>query len=91
MSEPVEVEQWILLIYEGMQRFNRQTVRQMITDFVKGCVDVGKTLQASSTGRNHTKDLIGIKINHEPAHVKWESGHGIIAHVSRLATYLFEG
>jgi hypothetical protein len=63
----------------------------MIRGFVEGCKAVGKTLRARSTGRNHTKDLIGIKINPEPALVRWESGQGIIAHVSRLTAYFFDG
>jgi hypothetical protein len=91
MSEPVEIPNWLLLIYESVQRFNRQSLDRMIMDFVKGCGAVGKTFQVSSTGRNHTKDLIGIKINPEPALVRRESGHGIIAHVSRLTAYLADG
>jgi hypothetical protein len=87
MSEPVEIPNWLLFIYESQLRFRQPSVKQMITDFVKGCVAVGKTFQASSTGHHHTKDLIGIRINPEPALVKRESGQGIIARVSRLAAY----
>ena len=87
MFEPVEIPNWLLLIYENTRHFNQRSARNMITDFVKGCVAVGKTLQVSSTCCcNHTKDLIGIKINAEPALVRWESGQGNnIARVSRLA------
>jgi hypothetical protein len=91
MSEPVEVANWVLIIYESMRHFNRRSAGQMIGSFVDGCVAVGKPLQASSTSRNHIKDEIGIKINSEPALMKWESGQGIIAHVSRLAAYLVDG
>ena len=85
MFEPVDIANWLLVIYESTRRFNQRSVGQMIKCFVEGCEAVGKTLRASSTGRNHTKDLIGIKINPKPALVRWESGQGIIAHVSLLA------
>jgi eukaryotic translation initiation factor 2C len=91
MSEPVKVANWLLIIYERKSRFNEQTAGQMIRDFVDGCVAVGRTSQVSSTGRNDTKDQIGIKINPEPVLVSWESGQGIIAHVSRFAAYLVCG
>jgi hypothetical protein len=51
----------------------------MAADFVKGCGAVGNTFQVSSTGRSHTKDLLGIKIKPEPALVRRGSGQGIIA------------
>jgi hypothetical protein len=87
MFEPVEVSNWLLLIYEATRHFNEQSAGRMITDFVKGCVAVGKTLQASSTKRNHTKGLIGIKIAPKPAVRRWESGQGNIARVSRLSAF----
>jgi eukaryotic translation initiation factor 2C len=90
MSEPVEVPNWLVIIYESQGRFNPHSVERMIVDFVRGCVAVGKTFQASSTGHHHTKDLIGIRINPKPALKRWESGQGVIAHVSRLAAYLVD-
>jgi hypothetical protein len=83
MYEPVEVPNWLLLVYESHNRFNQESVEQIVEDFVKGCEAVGETLQASSTGHNYTKDLIGIKINPEPAFVRREAGQGFIARVSR--------
>jgi hypothetical protein len=91
MSEPVEVPNWLLLIYESEPRSRKQYVEHMIADFVRGCGAVGETFQASSPGHHHTKDLIGIKITPKPALVKRESGHGIIARVSRLVAYLVDG
>jgi hypothetical protein len=90
MSEPVEVPNWLLLIYESLPRFRPQSVENMITGFVRGCGAVGKAFQASSTDHHHTKDLIGIQINPEPALKKWVSGQGVIARVSRLAAYLVD-
>ena len=87
MSEPVEIPNWILLIYQNLSRFNQGSVEQMIADFVRGCGAVGKTFKTSSTGHNYTKTLIGIKIKPKPALVKQENAHGNIAHVSRLAAY----
>ena len=52
MSEPVEIPNWLLVIYEGTRRFNQRSVGQMIRSFVEACVAVGKALQTSSTGRN---------------------------------------
>ena len=87
MFEPVEVRNWLLLVYESRRHLDPRSIKQVIAGFVRGCLAVGKTFQASSTGRNYTKDQIGIRINHEPAVVRQESGHGIIARVSRLAAY----
>ena len=64
--------------YGSVPRSNQRSVEQMIADFVRGCRAVGKTFQASSTG-HHPKYLIGIKINLEPALVRRDSGHEIIA------------
>jgi hypothetical protein len=91
MSEPVEVPNWLLLVYESAPRFNQRSVEQMISGFVTGCGAVGKTFQASSTGYHYTKDLIGIRINPKPTLMRRESGHGIIARVSRLAACLVDG
>lgn len=44
MFESVEVPNWLLLVYERSQRFNREAVDQMVDGFVRGCVAVGKTL-----------------------------------------------
>ena len=84
MSEPVEIPNWLLIIYESTRHFNQRSARNMITDFVKGCKAVGKMFQASSTCCNHTKDPKGIKINAEPVLVRWADGQGNIAHVSCL-------
>lgn len=43
MSEPVEIPNWFLIVYERWQRSKESSVKQMIADFVKGCVAVGKT------------------------------------------------
>jgi hypothetical protein len=91
MSEPVEIPNWVLLIYESQRHSNPQRVDRMIVDFVRGCGAVGKTSQANSTSRNRTKDIIGIRINHKPVVKRWESGQGIIARVSCLAAYLIDG
>jgi hypothetical protein len=91
MFKPVEVPNWLLLIYESSRRFNLRSVEQMIGGFVRGCGAVGKSFQASLTGHHHTKDLTGIRINSKPALRSWESGQGIIASVSRLAAYLIDG
>lgn len=91
MFEPVEVPNWLLLIYESSRHFNQRAVEQMITGFVRGCGAVGKTLQASLTGHYHTKNVIGIRISPKPVVRRWESGQGIIARVSRLAAYLIDG
>jgi hypothetical protein len=91
MSEPVEIPNWLLLVYQSPHRFDQRSVERMIADFVRGCEAVGKTFKASSTGHNHTKDLIGIRINPKPALVKPESAHGNIAHVSHLAAYFVDG
>jgi hypothetical protein len=91
MFEPVKIPNWLLFIYESLPRFNQRSVERMIGDFVRGCEAVGKTFKANSTGHNHTKDLIGIKINPKPALVKQENGHGNIARVSRLAAYFVDG
>lgn len=91
MSEPVEIPNWLLFIYENLHRFNQRSVDRMIADFVRGCEAVGKIFKANSTGHNRTEDLIGIKINSKPALVKQESGHGNIARVSRLAAYFVGG
>ncbi len=55
MFEAAEVPNWLLIIYEGSLRFTPRAVDQMIADFVRACGAVGKTFQASSTGRSHTK------------------------------------
>jgi len=40
-SEPVEVSNWLLLIYESSRRFKQRSVEQMIAGFVRGCGAVG--------------------------------------------------
>ncbi|KAI0267569.1 Piwi domain-containing protein [Russula aff. rugulosa BPL654] len=67
MSEPVEIPNWLLVIYEGTRRFNQRSVGQMIRSFVEACV------------------AVGIKINPEPALVRWEQGQGNIAQQLRAA------
>ncbi|SRR5216684_4167292 len=47
MFESVEIPNWLVIVYERSQRFNRYSVDQMIGGFVRGCEAVGKTLQAS--------------------------------------------
>jgi len=91
MCEPVEVTNWLLLVYESSPRFNPRSVDRMIADFVRACGAVRKTFQANSTCRVQTKDLIGIRIDPKPAVVRRESGQGIIARVSRLAACLVDG
>jgi hypothetical protein len=91
LSEPVEIPNWLILIYERLPRFRQGSVENMISGFVRGCRVVGKTFQAGSTGRNHTNDLIGITINPEPVFVRWNSGQGDIADVIRLPAYLVDG
>ena len=52
MFEPVEVPNWLLLIYQSSQRFEQQSVEQIIAGFVrdaellvKTCRAVGKTFK----------------------------------------------
>lgn len=90
MFEPATVEHWIVLIYEGQGRSRQGVVNQMIRNFAEGCKAVGRIFTASCTPSG-TKYLIGITINPQPALVKPESGHGIIADVSRLTAYLADG
>ena len=42
MFEPAAVPEWVLLIYEGRQRFTQQTADNMIQGFVRGCRAVGR-------------------------------------------------
>jgi hypothetical protein len=56
MFEAAAVPNWIVLVYERYQRFNRQVADRMITGFVRSCQAVGGTFQASSTAPSHTKD-----------------------------------
>ena len=43
MSEPVEIPNWLLIVYERWQRSKESSVNRMIADFVQGCVAVGET------------------------------------------------
>ncbi len=55
MFKPAEVPNWVVLIYEGQQRFRQENARQMITDLVKACEAVGRAIQASLTASSCTE------------------------------------
>jgi hypothetical protein len=55
MFKPAEVPNWVVLIYEGQQRFRQENARQMITDLVKACEAVGRATQASLTATSCTE------------------------------------
>jgi len=41
MLQASKVPNWMVIIYEKQQRFNEQTVNQMVNDLVKACEVVG--------------------------------------------------
>jgi eukaryotic translation initiation factor 2C len=44
LSEPVEIPNWLILIYERLPRFRQGSVENMISGFVRGCRVVGITI-----------------------------------------------
>jgi len=55
MFKPAEVPNWIVVIYERVQRFNDETTRRMITSLVRGCEAVGTITQGSPTATSRTE------------------------------------
>jgi hypothetical protein len=55
MFEAAAVPNWVVLVYEGSQRFNDQVIDRTITGFVRGCQAVGGSFQASSAAPSHSK------------------------------------
>jgi hypothetical protein len=53
--KPAEVQNWVVLIYEGQQRFRQENAKQMVTDLVKACEAVGRAIQASLTATSCTE------------------------------------
>jgi len=41
MLQASKVPNWMVIIYEKQQRFNEQTVNQMVNDLVRACEVVG--------------------------------------------------
>ena len=41
MIQGSQVPNWMVIIYEGQQRFNEQTANQMVNDLVRACEVVG--------------------------------------------------
>lgn len=55
MFKPAEVSNWVVLIYEGLQRFKDETATRMIEGLVKACNAVGRIILASLTPACRTK------------------------------------
>jgi len=55
MFKPAEVPNWVVLIYEGQQRFTRQSAIRMIKSLVEACNAVGMAIQANLTAACRTK------------------------------------
>lgn len=49
MFNPVNIPNWIVLIYESQQRFDGEVARQMIAALVKACEAVGRDMHVIST------------------------------------------
>jgi hypothetical protein len=41
MLQASQVPNWMVIVYEHQQRFNKQTANQVATDLVKACEAVG--------------------------------------------------
>ena len=58
MFNPVDIPNWIVLIYEQQQRFLQEVAGKTITDLLKACKDVGRAIQAISTATTITKYVV---------------------------------
>jgi len=65
LSEPVEVPNWRLLIYESPRRFKQRSVEQMIAGFVRGCGAVGTRInrEAALVGRESDQGIIARQVS----------------------------